>query len=532
MLPGQNVMNGYGYPNQNSGGYPSYGYGYSNVMQMVPDYGSGTTNTNVSDNGSYVNQVHVNIPVQPQKNTRLAPEVVKILNTQFKVSPKLTKTLCASLAKQTSLTEKEVIAWFKQARKKIKKEPKLKYRERAKACLNSTGGIKSDKLAEFKRIVTDSVSSARRVFVLKILKQSDDGVIRDFTVKYDGLVVLNGWISPSLSTPGELPEFIKLTLEVLAKFPISVDLLKRSGIGKTVAKYSKITIDTGIARTAGLLVKKWKADVNKKRTFGEDNSRPAPRKKRRIETPGKSDKDNRSQALRLLDESIESIEKGADKKKKMREKREKYLAQIGMRKEIVQAPEEEKVTEPVPSTSQVEEIRQGAKIRWVDQNEEELVVFTRYQRFNSKSTNQKKKETVPRVEVNYLQEKVNHEKQSWEKNLRSQKRVLNTWTTPKRLNSQYSRGSDSTLKDELEEETIEIVQAGDNTENIPDVSPELYQVHYKDSNVPTFPFDQPVETPNLNLNMLQQLLTQLSNSVSQSNQQTLQPANNTHTPRY
>lgn len=97
---------------------------------------------------------------------------------------------------------------------------------------------------------------ARAMFVLVIDKSSDD--VRLMLQRGRGLELLHQWVEDAREA-GKVDMLASL-LDVLAKFAIDLDALRRVPLGKTIAKLKKHQ-DDSIKQKATALVAKWKAAV-------------------------------------------------------------------------------------------------------------------------------------------------------------------------------------------------------------------------------------------------------------------------------
>ncbi len=130
-------------------------------------------------------------------------------------------------------------------------------REALKPLLLPNGGVVPSSASQLVTLM-DGVArlKARAMFVIVIDQSSDD--VRLVLQRGRGLELLHQWVEDAREV-GKL-DMLRNLLDVLDKFAIDVDALRRVPLGKTVARLKKHENDE-ISRKATALVAKWKAVV-------------------------------------------------------------------------------------------------------------------------------------------------------------------------------------------------------------------------------------------------------------------------------
>jgi hypothetical protein len=102
--------------------------------------------------------------------------------------------------------------------------------------LNGSGGVSDVRnVAALERLLEQEQREKGRLLLLTVLAQSSDDV-RAVLAHGRGISVLDGWLQQGQQAPGQEALMLQVVRCLADTFPMDIDTLKRTGIGRTVGQ--------------------------------------------------------------------------------------------------------------------------------------------------------------------------------------------------------------------------------------------------------------------------------------------------------
>jgi hypothetical protein len=243
--------------------------------------------------------------MKPIKKGRYSLEQKRLLEQALNSDPNPSADKISSLAQQTGLAETQIINWFSRQRKSgdVSKNSsdsgeessvsstggnKSPRRDEEKPARNAetilapyiqeTGGItRIEHMAKCHQLMQEEKNVEQRLFIVTVLSESSVNSLRYFAFDLNGLAILDEWLQQYRKDNKVL--LIKRILKVLTKTPITLDVLTKTSIGKTVNSIVKKATDEVVRELGRALVEKWKQLVQ------TDQTRPTTPEQTRKNTP-------------------------------------------------------------------------------------------------------------------------------------------------------------------------------------------------------------------------------------------------------